>query len=89
LEGVIEVTMHIKDPDVLRFRHDPVVGMGIFWLSITSQTLNSCTAVKWLTVVQQPIEKCNKYNVYEYILIISEHQSTILVSPVLFNMCTE
>jgi len=89
LEGVIEVTFRTLDPDVMRFRHDPLVGIGIFYLPIKSQTLNRCRAVKWLMVVQQPIVKFNKYTAYEYILIISEHQSTKLVSPVLFNLCTE
>jgi len=89
LEGVIEITFRIVDPDVMRFRHNPLVGIGIVYLAIKSQTLNRCRAVKWLTVVQQPIVKFNKYTVYEYILIISEHQSTNLVSPVLFNLCTE
>ena len=92
MEGVNEVilfTLHILDPDVMRFRHDPLVGIGIFYLAIKSQTLNRCRAVKWLTVVQQPILKFNKYTVYEYVLIISEHQSTNFMSPVVFNLCME
>jgi len=89
LEGVIKVTVRILDPDVMRFRPDPLVGIGIFYLAIKSQMLNRCRAVKWLMVVQQPIRKLNIYNVYQCILIISEHQSTNFVSPVLFNLCTE
>jgi len=34
LEGVIEVTFHILDPDDMRFMHDPLVGIGIFYLAI-------------------------------------------------------
>ena len=89
MEGVIEVTVCILDLDVMRFRHDPLVDICIFYLTIKSQTLNRCRAVKWLTVVQQPILKFNKYTVYEYVLIISEHQSTNFMSPVVFNLCTE
>jgi len=73
----------------MRFRHDALVGIGIFYLAIKSQTLDRCRAVKWLMVVRQPILKCNKYAVKEYILIISEHQSTDYVSLVLFNLCME
>jgi len=72
----------------MRFRHDPVVGICIFYLAMMSQTLNRCTAVKWLTVAQEPIMMCNEYSVYEYILIISEHQSTNFMSPVGLNLCT-
>ena len=89
MEGVIEVTVRILDPDVMRFRHDPLVGIHIFYLAIKSQTLNRCRAVKWLTVVQEPIRKFKKYIVYEYILIIFEHQSTNFMSTVVFNLCTE
>ena len=89
MEGVIEVTVCILDPDVMRFRHDLLVGISIFYLAIKSQTLNRCRAVKWLTVVQQPILKLNKYTVYDYILIISEHQSTNFIYEVVFNLCTE
>jgi len=92
LEGVIEVilfTLRILDPDVMSFRHDPLVGIGIFYLAIKSQTLNRSRVVKWLTVIQQPILEFKKYTVKEYILIVSEHQSTNFVSPVLFNLCTE
>jgi hypothetical protein len=89
LEGFIEVTFHILDPDVMRFRHDTLVGIGIFCLAIISQTLNRCRAVKWLTVEQQPIVKFYKYTVYEYILIISEHEFTNVMSAVLFNLCTQ
>ena len=89
MEGVIEVTVRILDPDVMRFRHDSLVGIGIFYLAIKSQMLNRCRAVKWLMVEQQPILKFNKYTVYEYILIISEHQSTNFMSPVVFNLGKE
>ena len=89
MEGGIEVTVCILDPDVMRFRHDPLVGIHIFYLAIKSQILNRCRAVKLLTVVQHPILKFNKYTMYEYILIISEHQSTNFMSPVVFNLCTE
>jgi hypothetical protein len=57
LEGVIEVTVHILDPDVMRFMHDPLVGIRIFYVAIKSQTPNRCRVVKWLIVVQQPILK--------------------------------
>ena len=89
MEGVIEVTVCILEPDVMRFRHDPLVGIRIFYVAIKSQTLNRCRVVKWLMVVQQPMLKFNKYTVYEYILIVSEHQSTNFMSPVVFNLCTE
>ena len=92
MEGVIEVmlfTLRILDPDVMRFRHDPLVGIGIFYLAIKSQTLNRSRVVKWLTLIQQPILEFNKYTVKEYILIISEHESTNFVSLVLFNFRTK
>ena len=89
LEGVIEVTLRILDPDVMRFRHDPLFRIHIFYLAIKSQTLKRCRAVKWLTVVQQPILKFNKYTVYEYFLIISKNQSTNFMSPAIFNLFTE
>ena len=89
LEGVIEVTNRIMDPDIMRFRHDPLAGIDIFHLGIKSQMLNRYRAVKWLIVLQQLILKFNKYTAYENILIISEHQSTDLVSPVLNNLCIE
>jgi hypothetical protein len=86
LEGVIEVTFRILDPDLMRFTHHSVVGICIFYLPNKSQTLNRGRAVKWLTLVQQPIVMFKKFTLHQYILIISEHQSTILVSPVLFNL---
>jgi hypothetical protein len=88
-DDVIEVAVGILDPDVMRFRYDPLVGICIFYLAIKSQTLHRSRAVKWLLVVQQPILKINKYTVYEYILIISEHQSTNFMSLVVFNLCAE
>jgi len=88
-EGVNEMTLCILDPDVMSFRDDSFVGMYIFYLAIRSQTLNRCRAVKWLTVVQQPILMFMKNTVYEYILIISKYQSTNFMSLVVFNFCTE
>jgi hypothetical protein len=70
----------------MRFRHDPLVGIGIFYLAIKSQSLNRSRVVKWLTVIQQPILEDNKYTVKEYILIISEHKSTNFMPPFLFNL---
>jgi hypothetical protein len=89
LEGVIEdilFTLHLLDPDVMTFRHDPLVGIGIFYLAIKSQTLNRSRVVKWLMVIPQPILEFDKFTVIEYILIISEHESTDFVSPVLLNL---
>jgi len=89
MECVIEVTVRILDPDDMKFRHDPLVGIRIFYVAIKFQMLNRWRAVKWLTVVQQPILKFNKYTVSEYILIISKHHSTNFLSPVIFNLYTE
>jgi hypothetical protein len=89
LEGVIEVilfSLHILDPDVLSFRHNLLVGIGIFYLAIKSQTLNRSWVVKWLTVTQQAILEFNEYTVMEYILIISENEPTNFVSTVLFHL---
>jgi hypothetical protein len=36
LEGVIEITITILDPDVMKFRRDPLVGIGIFYLASKS-----------------------------------------------------
>jgi hypothetical protein len=47
---------------------------------------NRCWAVNWLTVVPHCILKFNLYIVKKYILIISKHQSTNIMSPVLFNL---
>jgi len=66
-----------------------MVGIGIFYLAIKSQTLHRCRAVNSWMVVQQSILKINKYTVSEGILIISEHQSTNFVSPPVFTLCTE
>jgi hypothetical protein len=74
LEGVSKVilfTLHILDPNVMSFRYNPLVGIGIFNFAIKSQTLNRSRAVKWLTVIQQPILGFHTYTVKEYILIIS------------------
>jgi hypothetical protein len=81
--------LRILDPDVMKFRHDPLVGIGIFYLAIKSLTLNRFRVVKWLMVIQQPIVELNKYTVKEYILIVSEHQSTNFVPPVLINQRPE
>jgi len=92
LKGVIEVilfTLNILDPDVMSFRHDPLVGIGIFYLAIKTKTLNRSRVVKWLTLVQQPILELNKDTAKVYILIISEHKSTNFGSPVLFNLSAE
>jgi hypothetical protein len=70
----------------MTFRHDPLVGIGIFYLAIKSQTLNRSRVVKWLMVIPQPILEFDKFTVMEYILIISEHESTDFVSPVLLNL---
>jgi len=89
MEHVIDVTFRIFDPDVMRFRYDPLVGIGLFYLAIKSWTLNRCRAVKWLKVFRQPIRKFDNHTVDEYKLIISEHRSTNFVSPVLFNLSME
>jgi hypothetical protein len=92
LKGVIEFilfSLRILDADVISFRYDPVVDIGIFYLAIKSQTLNRCRAVTWLTVIQQPIMEFNEYTVDEYILIISAHEFTNFMSPVLFNLRAE
>ena len=92
MKGVIEVilfTLNILDPDVMSFRHDPLVGIGIFYLAIKTKTLNRSRVVKWLTLVQQPILELNKDTAKVYILIISEHESTNFGSPVLFNLSAE
>jgi hypothetical protein len=63
LEGVIEFilfTLLILDLDVRSFRHNSLVGIGIFHLAIKSQTLNRSKVVKWLMVIQQPILELNK-----------------------------
>jgi len=89
MDGVMEIilfTVCIVEPDVVSFRHGPLVGIHIFYLEIQSQMLNSIWVVKWLTVLQQLLLKFHKYTVYESILIIFEHQSTIFRSPVLFNL---
>jgi hypothetical protein len=92
LDGVIEVirlTLCILDPHVMSFTHDPLDGIGIFYLTIKSQTLNRSRAVKRLTTIQQANLECNRFAIYEYILIIPEHESTNFVSPVLFNLRAE
>jgi hypothetical protein len=46
LEGVMKGSVRILDPDVLRFWHDPLIGIGIFYIAIKSQTLKRYRAVK-------------------------------------------
>jgi hypothetical protein len=60
LEGVIRVilfTLSILDPDVMRFRHDSLLGISIFYLATKSHTLNRSRLVKWFTMIQQTILK--------------------------------
>jgi hypothetical protein len=55
LQGVIEVilfTLHILDPDVISFSHDPWIGIGIFYHASKFQMLNRSRVVKWLMVIQ-------------------------------------
>jgi hypothetical protein len=73
----------------MSFRHDPLVGIGIFYLAIKSQMLNRGRVVKWLMVIQQPILELNKYTINECILIISEHETTNFIAPVLINLGKE
>jgi hypothetical protein len=92
LTGIIKVilfTLHILDPDVMSFRYDPLVGIGIFYIAIKSQMVNRSGVVKWFTVIQQPIQDFNKYTVEGYILITSEHKSCDFVLPVPFNLRVE
>jgi hypothetical protein len=92
LIGVIEVilfTVCWLDPDGMSFRHDPLVRIGICYLPIKSETLNSIKVVKLSAVVQQPNLECNKCTVNEYILIIFELMSINISSPVMFNSSTE
>jgi len=62
---VILFTLRIMDPDDINFRHDPLVGIGIFYLAIKSQMLNRCKAVKWLMVTLQAMFELNKYTEHE------------------------
>jgi hypothetical protein len=64
-KGVIAVslfTLAILDPDVMSFRHDPLVGIVIFYLAMKFQTVNRSRGAKWLIVIQQRILDFNKYN---------------------------
>jgi len=83
------MTVNLLDPDVMRIRHALLVSIGIIYLALKSQMLNRYGAVKWLMAVQQPILKIDQYTIYEYIVIISEHQSTNVMSPAALNWCTE
>jgi hypothetical protein len=73
----------------MRFRHDPLVAIGIFYLAIKSQTLNRSRVVKWFMVIQQQILELIQFTVSEYILIMSEHESSNFVSLVLINLRME
>jgi len=86
---VILFTLRILDPDVMSFRHDPLVCIGILYVAIKSQMLNRSRVVKWLTVIHKPILKFNQYTVNEYIRITSEHESTNFVSAVVINLRAE
>jgi len=70
----------------MTFRHDPLVGIGIFHIGIKSQMPNTFRAVTCFTVVRQPIQKFFKYIVNKYILIISEHWATNFVFFVRMNV---
>jgi hypothetical protein len=59
----------------------------LMYLAIKSQMLNKSGVVKRLMVIQQLILEFDKYPVWEYILIISEYESSNLVYPVLFSLC--
>jgi len=48
----------------------------------------SSTVTLLIVLAKQCILKLDKYTIYEYILIQSKHQSTNIVSPVVFNLCT-
>jgi hypothetical protein len=52
MEGVINVTFHIWDPDVMRFRHHAFLVISIFHLVIKPQMFNRGRAVKCLTVLK-------------------------------------
>jgi hypothetical protein len=43
-EGILG-TLRILEQDVMSFRHDPFVGIGIFYLAIKSQMLNRSRVV--------------------------------------------
>lgn len=73
----------------MTFTYDPLVGIGIFYVAIMSQTFNRTRSVKWLTVEQHLIDKLNQYTVNEYIPIIFEHLYTNFMSPAIFNCYTE
>jgi len=63
LEGGLKVNIHILDLEVMWFQHDPLVGIGIFYLTIRFQMLYRCRVVKQLTVVQQRTLIVNRYTV--------------------------
>lgn len=89
LEGMLKITCCLMGPDVMRFMHDSLYGIGIILLAIYSPTVVRCRAVTMVVVEQQPILRFDIYAVYKYIPITSEHQSTHSVSPVLFNWSSE
>jgi hypothetical protein len=83
LEGFIEVilfTLPILDTDAMSFRHDPLIVIGILYLAIKSQTVNRSRVVKWWMVIQHLSVECKKYTEYEYVMNISEHESTNVVA---------
>jgi len=57
--GDIKVGYSMLDPDFMRFRYDPLVGIAIFQLEIKSQIDYRGGAVRWLTAKQEAIPKLN------------------------------
>jgi len=49
--------------DGMSFRYDFIICIDTLQLAIKFQTIDIGRVEKWLTVVQQPIQKRNKYNV--------------------------
>jgi hypothetical protein len=63
--GESKVSFCILDLNVMRFSHDSLVGIRIFYLAMKVVTLTSCRPVKLLPIVLQPILKRNIYRVKE------------------------
>jgi hypothetical protein len=80
---IIRFTFDMLDQAILRFRHDPLVGIGILYLAIKSQEINRSGTKKSLMVVYQLIMKFENDTGNEYILSISEHKSTNFPSTAL------
>jgi len=59
LDSIIKVTFTILDPEVIRFRHDPLDSIGTFYVAIMVKRPNRSRAVKLFTIEQQPILKFN------------------------------